>query len=201
MAKTTCAKALQNWEQEHPGEQPSEAEDIRLIFQNPPLDKLDPPVLNTLAKVKRLSLSSNAIEKMVNLPGLRQIEILSLSRNNIKKIAGLEEIGQTLKELWLSYNYIERLDGLQPCVKLHTLYIGNNRIKIWDEVDKLKDLPEIANVLFVGNPIYENQKDDPKLLVLKRITTLKNVDGTVVDDSLMEKVKALGDGVPTTTVK
>jgi dynein light chain 1 len=100
---------------------------------------------------------------MVNLPGLRQIEILSLSRNNIKKIAGLEEIGQTLKELWLSYNYIERLDGLQPCVKLHTLYIGNNRIKVWDEVDKLKDLPEIANVLFVGNiyyivgnPIYEN---------------------------------------------
>jgi dynein light chain 1 len=36
---------------------------------------------------------------------------------------------------------------------------------------------------------------------LKRINTLKNVDGTVVDDSLMEKVKALGDGVPTTTVK
>ena len=125
---------------------------------------MDPPVLNGLAKVKRLSLSSNSIEKMVNLPGLRQIEILSLSRNVIKKISGLEEIGATLKELWLSHNFIEKLDGLTPCVKLHTLYIGNNRIKIWDEIDKLKDLPEIANVLFqgiiyinkLGNPIYEN---------------------------------------------
>ena len=112
---------------------------------------MDAPVLNTLAKVKRLSLSTNSIDKMINLPNLRNLEILSLSRNLIKKISGLEEIGQTLKELWLSYNLIEKLDGLQPCVKLHTLYIGNNRIKNWDEIDKLKDLPEIANVLFTGN--------------------------------------------------
>jgi len=60
-----------------------------------------------------------------------------LSRNQIKKIAGLEEIGQTLRELWLSYNNIEKLDGLQPCQKLQVLYIGNNKIKNWDEIDKL----------------------------------------------------------------
>jgi len=47
------------------------------------------------------------------------------------------------------------LDGLQPCLKLETLYIGNNKIKIWDEVDKLKDLEKIENVLFAGNPIYD----------------------------------------------
>jgi dynein light chain 1 len=49
--------------------------------------------LNALVKCKRLSLSSNNIDKMVNLPGLRNLEILSLSRNLIKKITGLEEIG------------------------------------------------------------------------------------------------------------
>jgi dynein light chain 1 len=54
---------------------------------------MDAPVLNTLAKVKRLSMSSNSIDKMINLPNLRNIEILSLSRNMIKKIQGLEEIG------------------------------------------------------------------------------------------------------------
>ena len=73
---------------------------------------MDAPVLNTLTKVKRLSISSNAIDKMINLPNLRNLEILSLSRNMIKKISGLEEIGQTLKELWLSYNLIEKIDGL-----------------------------------------------------------------------------------------
>jgi dynein light chain 1 len=30
---------------------------------------------------------------MVNLPNMRNLEILSLARNNIKKIGGLDEIG------------------------------------------------------------------------------------------------------------
>ena len=76
---------------------------------------MDAPVLNSLVKCKKLSLSSNAIDKMINLPNLRNLEILSLGRNMIKKISGLEEVGNSLKELWISYNYIEKLDGLQPC--------------------------------------------------------------------------------------
>ena len=97
---------------------------------------------------------------MINLPALRNLEILSLSRNNIKKISGLDEIGLTLKQLWLSYNLIERLDGLQTCVKLEVLFISNNKIKNWDEVEKLKELPSLANVLLNGNPIYDGLKKD-----------------------------------------
>lgn len=74
---------------------------------------------------------------MIALPKLKNLKILSLSRNNIKRIMALEDVGGTLEELWLSYNAIEKLDGLQPCVKLHTLFIGNNKIKSWDEVSKL----------------------------------------------------------------
>ena len=81
----------------------------------PSIEKLDAPVLNSLVECKKLSLSSNAIDKMINLPNLRNLEILSLGRNMIKKISGLEEVGNSLKELWISYNYIEKLDGLQPC--------------------------------------------------------------------------------------
>ena len=44
-----------------------------------------------------MSLSSNCIDKIVNLPNLRNLEILSLARNNIKKIGGLDEIGIKLK--------------------------------------------------------------------------------------------------------
>ena len=40
-----------------------------------------------------------------------------------------------------------------------TLYISNNKIKNWDEIDKLKDLNEIANLNFIGNPIYEQAKE------------------------------------------
>ena len=74
---------------------------------------------------------------MIALPKLKNLRILSLGRNNIKRIMALEDVGQTLEELWLSYNQIEKLDGLQPCIKLHTLFISNNRIKSWDEVGKV----------------------------------------------------------------
>ena len=79
---------------------------------------------------------------------------MSLGRNNIKRIVGLDEIGQTLEQLWVSYNSIEKLEGLNPCIKLHTFYASNNRIRSWDEVGKMAQLPEIKNVNFVGNPIY-----------------------------------------------
>merc|ERR1719486_521189 len=92
---------------------------------------------------------------MISLPALKNIAILSLGRNVIKKITGLEEIGATLKELWLSYNSIATLDGLQPCTKLTTLFMSNNKIKDFVELAKLNTNPELANVLFIGNPMYE----------------------------------------------
>ena len=107
---------------------------------------------------------------MIALPKLKNLKILSLSRNNIKRIMALEDVGGTLEELWLSYNAIEKLDGLQPCVKLHTLFIGNNKIKSWDEVSKLSQLPELKATLLFGNPIYtDKSKEDNAPLVVKRV--------------------------------
>ena len=74
------------------------------------------------------------------MPTLRNLKILSLARNKIKRIKGLQEIGDTLEELWLSYNIIETLNGLHYCRRLEVLYMSNNRIKLWDEIDKLRDL-------------------------------------------------------------
>ncbi|EGR34815.1 hypothetical protein IMG5_001560 [Ichthyophthirius multifiliis] len=193
MRGTTCQKALANWEAVNPGKNPAEAEEIKLIFQIPPIEKMDGPVLNTLTKCKKLSLSSNSIDKMIPLNMLRNLEILSLSRNVIKKISGLEDIGSTLRQLWISYNLIEKLDGLNNCVVLNTLYIGNNRIKNWEELDKLKELPELSVVLFYGNPMYDLVKEDPKYYVLKKLPTLKNIDGTIIDDSILDKVKQIAD--------
>nr|PUA87967.1 putative dynein light chain [Toxoplasma gondii TgCATBr9] len=162
---TTCAKAIQIFEEKtgqshaltvdlNAGATAVEAEEVKLICMLPPIEKMDNS-LNTLTACRHLSLSTNCIEKMINLPNLKNLQILSLARNQIKRISGLEEVGQTLRELWLSYNQIERLDGLQPCVKLEVLYMSNNRVKGWEEVEKLAALPTIVNVLFKGNPFYE----------------------------------------------
>jgi len=189
---TTCQKAIQLWEEKNPGKPAAECDEIRLIFQIPPIEKLDSQVLNTLIKCKKLSMSSNVIDRMVDLQNLRNLEILSLGRNAIKRLQGLESVGGSLRELWISYNLIESLNGLQPCVKLRILYIGNNKIKDWNEVDKLKDLPELTNVVLKGNPIYENLSVDvSRDTVLKRVQTLKNIDGILITDKMVDKVKEM----------
>ena len=128
-----------------------------------------------------MSLSTNAIERMIPLPKLKSLRILSLGRNNIKRIMALEDVGSTLEELWLSYNQIEKLDGLQPCIKLTVLYMSNNKIKAWDEINKVAQLPEIKNCLFFGNPLYgEKTKEENIPYVVKRIPQIETVDGKMI---------------------
>ena len=54
-----------------------------------------------------------------------------------KQIEKLEDVSSTLEQLWLSYNQISSLDGLSACTQLTTLYMSNNLIKSWVEIDKL----------------------------------------------------------------
>lgn len=83
------------------------------------------------------------------------LEILSLSRNQIRKITGLDEVGATLKQLWLSYNNIDSLSGLSNCTALEVLYLAHNRIKDWGEVDKLTELKKLQSLVLLGNEIYD----------------------------------------------
>lgn len=77
-----------------------------------------------------LSLSSNAIDKIANLNGLKKLKILVLSRNNIKNLNGLDAVGDTLEQLWISNNNIEKLKGVHVLKKLKVLYIANNGVKV-----------------------------------------------------------------------
>lgn len=74
---------------------------------------------------------------MFPLTGMRRLRILSLGRNMIKKIEKLDDVADTLEELWLSYNQIVSLDGLQGLPHLNTLYLSNNAIRDWNELEKL----------------------------------------------------------------
>ncbi len=55
----------------------------------------------------------------------------------MEQIEKLEDVAGTLEELWVSYNQINSLDGISMCSNLTTLYISNNQIKAWNELDKL----------------------------------------------------------------
>mmetsp|Transcript_92182 Transcript_92182/g.298161 ORF Transcript_92182/g.298161 Transcript_92182/m.298161 type:complete len:194 (-) Transcript_92182:65-646(-) len=180
MPGCNCQKAIQIWSEKNENANAEEAEVVKLMCLSPPIEKMDGS-LNQLVNVKHLSLSTNCIDKMIPLPALKNLEILSLGRNMIKKISGLEEVGATLRELWISYNSISTLDGLSPCTKLTTLFMSNNKIKDWTELAKLQANPDLVNVLLFGNPMYEGiTKKEARPKVLEHLPNIRTLDGELL---------------------
>ena len=178
---TTCAKALQAWaaKEETPLE---DAKMVKIYAQIPPISKLDNS-LNQLVNCERLSLSTNSIDRLIPLPGLKSLKILSVGRNNLKKIDGslAADHGNTLEQLWASYNKIGSLDGIDKLSALTTLYLSNNKIANFDELSKLADLAELRDILLIGNPFYEGlSKDERRIEVIKRLPQVTKVDGIMV---------------------
>lgn len=73
----------------------------------------------------------------------------------IKGFAGLEALGETLEQLWLSYNMIEKMKGVNAMKNLRVLYMSNNLVREWNEFGKLQDLENLREIVFVGNPLCE----------------------------------------------
>lgn len=92
----------------------------------------------------------------IGIGTLKNLKILSLGRNLIKGFAGLEPLGDTLEELWISYNLIEKMKGIQIMRNLRVLYMSNNLVKEWNEFARLQELSNLQDLVYVGNPLYEN---------------------------------------------
>ncbi|KAH8410226.1 hypothetical protein KR009_009383 [Drosophila setifemur] len=180
MAKPTSMKdALARWEDRNKQEAAT-ATEIGLQFQYPPLEKMD-PILNSLTECQKLSLSSNMIEKITGISGMKNLRVLSLARNNLKTINGIEALGETLEELWVSYNIIEKIKPIESMKALKVFYISNNVIKEWAEFMRMAIPPNLVEITFVGNILNENM--DPAAFVaeaVRRLPNLKKLDGEPV---------------------
>lgn len=99
----------------------------------------------------------------------------------IKKIEKLDDLADSLQELWLSYNQISSLDGLGSLTKLTTLFMSNNQIKSFSELEKIAGLPNLKDVLFYGNPMYEGLSvQEARIEILKRLPKVAKIDGSMV---------------------
>ena len=186
---TTCSAALKAWAEENK-EAPEDAKVVKLYAQMPPITKLDNK-LNDLKNAVHLSLSTNTIDRINVALALPKLRILSLGRNNIKKIDKLEGCAGTLEELWVSYNAISSLDGVDGLSKLTTLYISNNKLHDWEELNKIAGLVGLKDVLFVGNPFYDGlTAEQQRVEVLKRLPQLAKIDGVMVTPA--ERAEASG---------
>ena len=163
---------------------------MSLICQLPAIKKME-PALNVLVACEHLSLSTNNIDRITPLAGLKSLRVLSLGRNLIKKIEKLEDNAATLEELWLSYNQIDKLEGLTGMKRLRVLYLSNNAVKSFDELLKLRELPALEDILLLGNPCYDGlSKEQRRVEVVKRLPKIKKLDGTLVTDTEREAALA-----------
>merc|ERR1711907_490388 len=118
--------------------------------------------------------------------------ILSVGRNQIKKIEKLDDVADTLEQLWISYNIISSLDGLQGLTNLQSLYMSNNNIKSFSELAKLAGMPNLKDVVFKGNPMYEGvSEQDARIEILKQLPNLTKIDGSMVTPSERDKAQGL----------
>lgn len=205
---TTCKEAIQRWEEKY-GLPANEQTEISLSFQWPPIEKMDNnlaaltavrlasrfvpslPFIHAcpcrfLVSVsfffyRKLSLSTNAIEKIAGINSLKNLKILSLGRNYIKSFSGLEAIGEHLEELWISYNMIEKIKGVGVLKALRVLYMANNLVKDWVEFNRLQEIPNLEDLQFINNPICENMDVESwRSQVLKRLPNLKKLDAVTI---------------------
>ena len=189
---TSCKEAIKDIEVE--GAVAAEMEEVRLCpiaNMKPLITKMDNS-LSSLKKCKHLRMSSNAIGKIDGLAGCDSLQILSLGRNALKKIEGLNEVADTLEQLWISYNQIGSLAGVEKLVNLQVLYASNNKINAWPEVERLQALPKLREVNLCNNPLWlkHSADGDWRIEVLKRVEKLKSLDGSLIEDEEREAAKA-----------
>ena len=98
---------------------------------------------------------------------------MSLGRNNTNNLNELEVVGDTLEELWIPYNFIEKLKGTHVMKELKILYMSNNLVKDWAEFVKLAELPCLEDLVFVGNPLEEKH-------------SAEGIDILIIDELAME---------------
>ncbi|KAG7281678.1 hypothetical protein CRUP_008053 [Coryphaenoides rupestris] len=108
--------------------------------------------------------------------------VVSQCHSNHSAVINMEAVGDTLEELWISYNLIEKLRGIHVMRKLKVLYMSNNLVKEWGEFVKLADLACLVDLVFVGNPLEEKYSAEGTWMdeASKRLPRLKKLDGTPV---------------------
>ncbi|XP_063236606.1 dynein axonemal light chain 1-like [Bacillus rossius redtenbacheri] len=177
---TTLREAFKRWEEKHPDQKISEAKEVSLCFQWPPIEKMD-SALDMLVNCEKLSLSSNNIDRITGLAKLQNLKILALGRNKIKNFNGLEVLADSLEQLWISYNSIERMRTVIALRNLKVLYMTYNLVKDWAEFGNLASLPKLEDLAFLGNPLEENYENKVawRQEVKQKVPNLEKLDGVL----------------------
>ncbi|CAE7948718.1 DRC3 [Symbiodinium sp. KB8] len=189
---------------------PEEVTSLRLSFRRiPALANLE-----GLPKLRELRLDNNDIPEIQNLTELttltwlgegpalrarhvakrarraiREADPTHLSFNRIEKIQGLETLAK-LTDLALYGNRISELSGLGGCPELQVLSLGRNRISSLSTVKTLRQCSALRALSLDANPCSE--EDEYRSYVIAFVPQLTYLDYTAITDRERDGVSRAG---------
>jgi len=98
---------------------------------------------------------------------------LYLSHNGIEKIEGLETLCE-LELLDLSGNFIKEIENIGHLSNLKDLWLNNNKIVSWDFLEELKKLPNLETLYIEQNPV--SMESDYVQTIRSALPNLKQID-------------------------
>ncbi|XP_014286091.1 dynein axonemal light chain 1 [Halyomorpha halys] len=161
------------------------AEVREVIFRGiwPPINAMDSS-LELLEECVILSLSKNMIEKISGLIGLRNLKVLSLAQNNIKSLKGLEDAGNTLEVLIIARNFLKETEGIEDLYKLKELDISYNYINQLNEFTRIGSCKDLKSLAFKENPLATKYPDNIwREEALKLLPQLETFDYIKVEEN------------------
>jgi Leucine-rich repeat (LRR) protein len=147
---------------------------LRLSYKN--ILKIDN--LQGFARLTKLCLDNNVLERICNLSHLVHLRWLDLSFNSIRRIEGLAGL-TALEDLSLYSNKIAEVEGLDSCKSLQCLSLGNNNLVSLDNIIKLRQFQRLQLVNLEGNPMCKEA--EYKFTALAYLRALRFHDYTMVD--------------------
>lgn len=145
-----------------------------------------------------LDLSTNNIEDIGPITGLKKLERLYLDNNKIIKIPELNLL--KLRELWLYSNKIENIDNLKNLPNLNYLNISNNKIRNIDAVGNLKSLSiinleknDIIDVFSLSNfkSLYSLHLSSNKISDISSLTNFNDIENLNLENNQIEDITPL----------
>jgi hypothetical protein len=104
--------------------------------------------------VEVLNLSKNDLSHLTHLQDCHRLYELNLSHNRLKILSNISLVLGNIVRLNLSWNFIRSLDGLDKLYSLEFLDVSNNQIDDFMEINHLRKLPCLEEVILQNNPIH-----------------------------------------------
>ena len=137
--------------------------------------------LAPLTKLDVLDLHSNLISKVENLSTLSELRVLNLAGNQIRRVENIAHL-QSLTELNVRRNQIENAFELDRLPGLQRIFMSNNAVRTFADVESLFHVRYLMELSLDGNPLASGDPVAYRRGLLDRIRSLRHLDLKRVTD-------------------